>query len=43
MSPDIKNKFLDFSKKKLSNFDTIKLIFISKTLKKYFSACGHRI
>ena len=43
MDIDTKNKFLNFSKRKLSNFDTIKLIFISRTLNKYFSSCGYRI
>jgi D-tagatose-1,6-bisphosphate aldolase subunit GatZ/KbaZ len=38
-----KKEFLNFSKKKLSNFDIIKIIFISKTLKRYFSSCGHKI
>ena len=37
-----KKEFLNFKNKKLSNFDIIKLIFISKTLKRYFSACAHR-
>ena len=38
-----KKEFLNFSKRKLSNFNIIKLIFISKTLKKYFSSCGYKI
>ena len=37
-----KKEFLNFKNKKLSNFDIIKLIFVSKTLKRYFSACAHR-
>jgi D-tagatose-1,6-bisphosphate aldolase subunit GatZ/KbaZ len=36
-----KKEFLNFKNKKLSNFDIIKLIFISRTLKRYFSACSH--
>ena len=43
MNPSTKKDFLNFSKRKLSNFNIIKLIFISKTLKKYFSSCGYRI
>ena len=38
-----RKEFLFFSKKKLSNFDIIKLLYISRSLKKYFSACGYRI
>ena len=34
-----RKNFLSNNKKKLSNFDNIKLIFISKTLKRYFKAC----
>ena len=37
---DFKKSFLFYNKKKLTNFDIIKLIFISKSLKKYFNACG---
>ena len=36
-----KKEFLNFKNKELSNFDIIKLIFISRTLKRYFSACSH--
>ncbi len=43
MDLSTKKEFLNFSKKKLSNFDIIKIIFISKTLKRYFSSCGHKI
>jgi D-tagatose-1,6-bisphosphate aldolase subunit GatZ/KbaZ len=43
LDPNDRKEFLFFSKKKLSNFDTIKLIYISRSLKKYFSACGYRI
>ena len=42
MSLTEKKEFLNFKNKKLSNFDIIKLIFISRTLKRYFSACAHR-
>ena len=38
-----KKEFLSLSKKKLSNFDIIKLIYISKTLNKYFGSCGYKI
>ena len=37
---DKKKDFLNYKKEKLSNFDNIKLIYISKSLKKYFHACG---
>jgi len=37
---DFKKDFLFYNKKKLTNFDIIKLIFISKSLKRYFNACG---
>ena len=36
---DLRKDFLFYNKKNLSNFDNIKLIFISKTLKRYFKAC----
>ena len=39
---NFKKDFLFYNKKNLSNFDNIKLIFISKTLKRYFSACGFK-
>lgn len=39
---NFKKDFLFYNKKKLTNFDNIKLIFISKTLKRYFSACGFK-
>ena len=39
---NFKKDFLFYNKKRLSNFDNIKLIFISKTLKRYFSACGFK-
>ena len=35
----LRKDFLFYNKKNLSNFDNIKLIFISKTLKRYFKAC----
>ena len=35
----LRKEFLFNNKKNLSNFDNIKLIFISKTLKRYFKAC----
>ena len=38
-----KNEFLKLRKKKLSNFDIIKLIFISKTLVKYYNSCGYKV
>ena len=41
MDSATKKEFLHFDKKNLSNFDIIKLLFISKTLKKYFSACAY--
>ena len=42
---DIKFKrdFLIYNKKRVSNFDNIKLIFISQSLKRYFLACGYKI
>ena len=43
MSQNEKKEFLFFDKKKLSNFDAIKLIFISQSLKKYFGACGYKL
>ena len=39
ISKSSKNEFLFYSKKNLTNFDNIKLIFILKTLKRYFKAC----
>ncbi len=39
---DFKKDFLFYNKKKLTNFDNIKLIFISKSLKRYFNACGFK-
>ena len=38
-----KKEFFRYRKNKLSNFEIIKLIFITKVLKKYFSACGYKI
>ena len=38
-----KKEFFRYRKNKLSNFEMIKLIFITKVLKKYFSACGYKI
>ena len=35
----LRKDFLIYSKKNMSNFDVIKLLFISKTLKRYFKAC----
>ncbi len=43
MNTSEKKEFLNFKKDKLSNFDVIKLIFISKTLKRYFGACKHKL
>ena len=43
MDLNTKKEFLNFSKNKLSNFDIIKMIYISKTLKRYFNSCGHKI
>ncbi len=43
MDQNTKKEFLFFVKKKMSNFDIIKLIFISKSLKRYFLACGYRL
>ena len=43
INQDLKKDFIFYSKKKLSNFDLIKLIFISKSLKKYFKACGFKV
>ena len=43
MDYSTKKEFLNFSKKNLSNFDIVKIIFLSKTLKRYFSSCGHKI
>jgi len=40
---DLKKEFLNYEKKKLSNFDNIKLLFISKSLQRYFSACGFKL
>jgi len=42
LSSDMKKEFLFYNKKNLSNYDIIKLIFISKSLKKYFKACGFK-
>lgn len=39
MQKGLRKEFLFNNKKNLSNFDNIKLIFISKTLKRYFKAC----
>lgn len=36
---NLRKDFLLYSKKNMSNFDVVKLIFISKTLKRYFKAC----
>ena len=38
----IKKEFLLLKKKNISNFEVIKFIFISKSLKKYYSACGFK-
>ncbi len=38
-----KKEFFRYRKNKLSNFEMIKLIFITKVLKKYFTACGFTI
>ena len=38
-----KKEFLNFNKKKLTHFENLKMIFISKSLIRYFSACGYKI
>lgn len=38
-----KKEFLRYQQNKLSNFEIIQLIYISKVLKKYFLACGYKI
>ena len=38
----LKKDYLRYYKKNLSNFDQIKLIFLSKSLQKYYEACGYR-
>ena len=38
-----KKEFLNFHKKKLTHFENLKMIFISKSLIRYFSACGYKI
>ena len=37
-----KKQYLIHSKKNLSNFDIINLIFISKSLFRYYQACGYK-
>lgn len=43
LSSDQKKEFLLYYKKKLSNFENIKMIFISQSLIRYYSACGYEI
>ena len=43
LSKKQKNEFLYYYKKKLTNFDNIKMIFISKSLMRYYLACGYNI
>lgn len=40
---NLKKDFMNYQSKNLSNFETLKLVFISKSLKKYFIACGYKI
>ncbi len=40
---NIKMDFINYQNKSLTNFETLKLIFISKSLEKYYSACGFRV
>ena len=40
---NIKREYIYYRNKNLTNFETLKLIFISKSLEKYFLACGFRV
>tara|TARA_Y100000768_G_scaffold388875_1_gene388155 strand:- start:1296 stop:2522 length:1227 start_codon:yes stop_codon:yes gene_type:complete len=43
LSKKQKREFLYFNKKNLTNFESIKMIFLSKSLIRYYSACGYNI
>ena len=43
LSSNFEKDFLKLCKANLTNFDILKLIFISQSLKKYFLACGFSI
>ena len=43
LSEKQKKEFLHFDKNQLTNFDNIKMIFISKSLIRYYTACGYNI
>ena len=43
LGSNFEKDFLKLSKTNLTNFDILKLIFISQSLKKYFLACGFSI
>ncbi len=38
-----KKEFLFYNKKRLNHFENIKMIFVSKSLLRYYSACGYKI
>ncbi len=38
-----KKEFLFYNKKNLTHFENMKMIFISKSLLRYYSACGYKI
>ena len=38
-----KSEFLYFNKKKFTNFENLKMIFVSKSLIRYYLACGYNI
>ena len=43
ISKKIKKFFDLYSNTALSNFEIINLLFVSDTLKKYYSACGYKL
>ena len=38
-----KKEFLFYNKKRLTHFENMKMIFVSKSLLRYYSACGYKI
>ena len=43
ISKKLKTNFDLYSNTNLSNFEIINLLFVSDTLKKYYSACGYKL
>ena len=42
LKKDLRKEFNEYHNYGLKNFEILKLIFISKTLKKYYNACGYK-